>query len=84
MLQCLPPRGCYVKHKIEGGIIPIQTVEIENVCEALGFDEDEFLKILNKYQFGRRYFISREELAASIDQGKRILKKKLRRGERSR
>jgi hypothetical protein len=38
-LQSLPPRVCYAKHKIEGGIIPLQTVEIEPAWEILGMRE---------------------------------------------
>jgi hypothetical protein len=41
-LQNLPPRFCYVKHKIEGGMLPIQTAEIVPPHEVLGMEEDEY------------------------------------------
>jgi len=73
-LQALSPRICYVKHKIEGGVIPIQTVDVEQTWEALGMTEEEFSEILKKYPFGKKYLVSREKLTASIEQRQKLIK----------
>ena len=63
-LQDLSPRFCYAKHKIEGGVIPLQTVEIEPAWEVAGMEEDEYAQVVKSYPFGQNYLISRKELAA--------------------
>ena len=75
-LQTLPPRVCYAKHKIEGGVIPFRTVEIEPPWETLGIEEDEFRDFLKAYPFGRKYLVAREELAALSYQRQRFITKK--------
>ena len=62
-LQGLPPRYCYVKHKIEGGMIPLYTAEVEPAWQVLGMDEEEYLELLRSLPFGRRYLVAREEVA---------------------
>ena len=66
-LQTLEPRICYVKHKIEGGVIPIRTAYIETAqevfVELLGRDEDDFLKWFGTIPFGRKYLVERDKLA---------------------
>jgi hypothetical protein len=62
-LQSLPPRACYVKHKIEGGIIPIQTVEIQPAWEALGMGEEEYQEYLKGLPLGKRYLVPRSALS---------------------
>ncbi len=65
-LQKLPPRVCYVKHKIEGGIIPIQTADIETAQEQFidvaGMTETEYLNLIRTIPFGKKYLVTREEL----------------------
>ena len=67
-LQTLEPRICYIKHKIEGGIIPINTVYIETAqevfTEILGQTEEQFEKWFKSIPFGRKYLVEREKLAA--------------------
>lgn len=63
-LQDLSPRCCYAKHKIEGGVIPLETVEIEPAWEVAGMKEDEYAQIVKSYPFGQNYLIARKELAA--------------------
>jgi len=73
-LQSLPPRICYVKHKIEGGVIPLETVEIVPVWEDLGMREEEYSDLLKKYPFGKKYLILREELKALQEQRCKLIK----------
>ena len=65
-IQDLPPRMCYVKHKIEGGLVNLRTVDIEPAYEALGLDEDEYQDYLANLPIGRLYVVSRAELAEEI------------------
>lgn len=51
-LQSLPPRFFFVKHKVQGGVIPLQTDEVESA------EVDDELKAL----LGRKYMVAREEL----------------------
>ena len=73
-LQSLSPRICYVKHKIEGGIIPIETVELESMQVALERYEEGYSKFLKNFPFGRKYLAAREELAALRDQRQKLVK----------
>lgn len=67
-LQTLEPRVCYVKHKIEGGVIPIQTAYIETAhevfVELLGRAEDDYLAWFKTIPFGRKYLVEREKIDA--------------------
>jgi hypothetical protein len=67
-LQDLPPRACYAKHKIDGGIIALQTVEIEPAWEVLGMEEDEYAQFLSLYPFGRNHLTRRTEIIALAHQ----------------
>jgi len=71
-LQHLPLRFCYVKHKIEGGVIPIQTADVESFREIMGWEEDRYLDFLKGVPFGKEYLVSREELVASSEQRQKI------------
>lgn len=65
-LQNLPPRMCYVKHKIQGGIISIKTVDIETAqasfIDMAGMSEAEYVNLIKTIPFGKKYLVSREEL----------------------
>jgi len=76
-LQALPPRICYVKHKIEGGVIPLETVEIVPGWEDLGMKEEEFLEVQKKYHFGKKYLVSRGELKALREQRQKLVKEEI-------
>ncbi|PKN52830.1 MAG: hypothetical protein CVU55_06315 [Deltaproteobacteria bacterium HGW-Deltaproteobacteria-13] len=71
-LQDLAPRCCYAKHKIEGGVIPLQTVEIEPAWEVLGMEEDEYAHFLLSYPFGKNYLVSRKELIAHTQKRQKL------------
>lgn len=65
-LQTLPPRVCYVKHKIEGGVIAIRTADIETAQEEFidiaGMTETEYLNLIKNIPFGKKYLVSRAEI----------------------
>jgi len=65
-LQALPPRVCYVKHKIQGGVIAIRTADIETAQEEFidiaGMTETEYLNLIRTIPFGKKYLVSREEI----------------------
>jgi len=76
-LQNLPPRVCYAKHKIEGGIIPFQTVDIEPAWEVLGMEEAEYSEFLKSLPFGRKYLLLREKLVTLSAQRYDLIKKEI-------
>ncbi len=71
-LQALAPRVCYVKHKIQGGLIPIRTADIETVQDRFGdmtgMIETEYLDLVSTFPFGRKYLVSRDAIKASLEQ----------------
>lgn len=76
-LQSLPLRYCYVKHKIEGGVVLLQTVDIEMTEEILDMDEDRYQKFIKGIPFGRKYLESRSALLALADKRQEDLKKEI-------
>lgn len=76
-LQNLQPRKCYVKHRIEGGMISLQTVEIEPAWESLLMEEDEYQDFLRGLPFGKRYLVSRKELTAREKERLKSISEKL-------
>jgi hypothetical protein len=81
-LQTLDPRICYVKHKIEGGVIPINTVYIETVeevfIEILGQSQEQFESWFKAIPFGKKYLVEREKLAAEYAARDAELREKVR------
>ncbi|MBI2842101.1 MAG: type IV secretion system DNA-binding domain-containing protein [Armatimonadetes bacterium] len=63
-LQKLPPRSCYVKHKLKGGVLPIRTMEITPAAKALGMSQTQYAGFLKTVPFGSKYLLRREEIAA--------------------
>jgi TraM recognition site of TraD and TraG len=61
-LQSLPPRHCIVKHKIQGGMLPLATVSIEPAFTALGMNPQEYTQYLDSLPFGQKYLIERASL----------------------
>ncbi|GAI53486.1 unnamed protein product, partial [marine sediment metagenome] len=76
-LQSLPPRVCYVKHKVEGGIIPLRTVEIEPAWEVLGVKENKYLEFVKSLTFGKKYLVPRKKLSNLLDQRYSLLKEEV-------
>lgn len=79
-LQTLEPRICYVKHKIEGGVIPISTVYVETAeevfTELLGQTQEQFEAWFKAIPFGRKYLVDRVTLVAEgAEREKEILEK---------
>ena len=62
-LQHLLLRTAYVKHKIEGGLIHLQTVDIPPIWDILDIKQSEWQDYINKLPFGQQYLVSREELS---------------------
>jgi hypothetical protein len=81
-LQDLPLRFCYVKHKIQGGVIAIQTAEIESFREIMEWDEDRYVEFLKGVPYGRSYLVSRDELAVSAGQRLEIINDLIRSKEK--
>lgn len=69
-LQHLPPRTCYVKHKISGGIIRLHTQKVDAAAEMPAPDALS--------NFGMRYLLRREKLVAEADQRQRSVEEATR------
>lgn len=61
-LITLPRRCCYVKHKLEGGIIKINTEDMPDLWEDAGYTEEQAKVILDDINLGRSYFVSKNKL----------------------
>ena len=64
-IQDLPPRVCYVKHKITGGLIVLRTVDMESPWEQLGVDKADYPRYLANLLLGRNYDVERK----TVDHG---------------
>ena len=61
-IQSLPPRHCFIKHKIEGGMLPLETEDINPAWQALGMRPDEYPAYLDSLPFGKKYLLERSVL----------------------
>jgi hypothetical protein len=62
-LQNQSPRCAHVKHKIQGGLIPIQTADIEPAWRALGLSPIQFGRALATLPIGANYLLSRAQVS---------------------
>jgi hypothetical protein len=61
-LQNLPPRRCFVKHKIQGGIISLETEAIEPAYKVLDMTPEQYADYVASLRFGRKYLIDRSSI----------------------
>ncbi len=59
-LEQLPNRCFYAKHKIEGGILPLQTADVLPAYEEFGMEKDKFEEVLKQTFFGKKYLLERK------------------------
>jgi hypothetical protein len=64
LLQELRPRICYVKNKIDGGIVEIQTIDQPPPHELAEMDEAEFTQKIAGCEIGKKYLRDRKHLEA--------------------
>ncbi len=76
-LQNLSPRHCYVKHKIEGGIIPLRTVDIEPAWKVLGMSEEKYSEFLRDVPFGMKYLLPRRKLDAMSKERQHLIRERV-------
>jgi type IV secretory pathway VirB4 component len=62
LLQELRPRICYVKNKIDGGVVEIQTMKQKKPHELAEMNEDEFIQEVAECEIGKKYLRDRKEL----------------------
>ncbi len=58
-IQTLPPRCFFVKHKIEGGILPLQTETIAPAFELAGVSQEKHKEAIQNSHFGLKYLSPR-------------------------
>jgi hypothetical protein len=59
-LEQLPTRHFYAKHKIEGGVLPLQTVDVLPAYEEFGYKKESYEDIIRQTVFGRKYLLERK------------------------
>jgi DNA helicase HerA-like ATPase len=64
MLQELHPRVCFVKNKINGGVIAIQTIDQPPPHELAKMDEDDFSRKVANCEIGKSYLRDRKTIEA--------------------
>jgi hypothetical protein len=64
-LQNQPLRVCYVKNKIQGGLIQISSVPMEAPWDALEVEESKFRDYMGRLPFGMKYLVPRDQLTPS-------------------
>ncbi len=65
-LQTLQPRFSYVKHKVKGGLILIQTADVEDPWRTASMDEDDFGNFIASLPIGAKYLRPRAELLNEV------------------
>ena len=65
-LQGLEPRQAWIKHKIEGGLIQIETADVDQPWQALGLSPWEFAEVMESAPIGAAYLLPRSELDGSV------------------
>ncbi len=66
-LQSLPPRFFFVKHKIMGGVIPVQTDDVEPFSSENA----------NVLLLGKKYMVARSELAKLAEQRQKVFNEEI-------
>lgn len=61
-LQNQAPRFAHVKHKIQGGLIPIQTADVTPAWRVAGMSPIDFGRYLSKLPIGANYLVSRGDV----------------------
>jgi hypothetical protein len=59
-LEQLPNRFFYAKHKIEGGVLPLYTVDVLPAYEEFEIEKEEFKKFMGEVVFERKYLLERK------------------------
>jgi hypothetical protein len=59
-LESLPNRCFFAKHKIEGGVLPLRTVDVLPAYEEFGIEKEDFERIMDEIVFGKKYLLERK------------------------
>jgi hypothetical protein len=59
-LEQLPTRHFYAKHKIEGGVLPLQTADVLPAYEEFGYKKESYEEIIRQTVFGKEYLLERK------------------------
>ena len=73
ILQELHPRVCFIKNKIDGGVIAIQTIDQPPPHELAEMDEDEFAGEIAECEIGKKYLRERKTIEAEYNARKKKL-----------
>jgi len=59
-LESLPNRCFFAKHKIEGGVLPLRTVDVLPAYEEFGIEKEDFERLMDEIVFGKKYLLERK------------------------
>jgi hypothetical protein len=59
-LEQLPTRQFYAKHKIEGGVLPLQIADVLPAYEEFGYEKESYEEIISQTVFGKKYLLERK------------------------
>jgi hypothetical protein len=76
-LQSLPLRVCYIKNKIQGGIIHVSASDVDPAHELLGMEESKCQEYIDGLPFGKDYLIDRKELVSIIEERRSLINKEI-------
>ncbi|MBU2036659.1 hypothetical protein KJ866_00400 [Patescibacteria group bacterium] len=62
LLQELTPRVCFIKNKISGGVIAIQTIDQPPSHEMAETDEEDFARQVAESEIGKNYLRERKTI----------------------
>jgi hypothetical protein len=62
-LENLPNRCFFAKHKIEGGVLPLRTVDVLPAYEEFGIEKEDFERLMDEIVFGKKYLLERRQKA---------------------
>jgi hypothetical protein len=60
-LENLPNRCFFAKHKIEGGVLPLRTVDVLPAYEEFGIEKEDFERLMDEIVFGKKYLLERKQ-----------------------
>jgi hypothetical protein len=60
-LENLPNRCFFAKHKIEGGVLPLRTVDVLPAYEEFGIEKEDFERLMDEIVFGKKYLLERRQ-----------------------
>lgn len=72
-MQRLPPQQCFIRNKVEGGVILNNCPTVPSPREHTKLSTEEFLEVVSAVNFGQVYLRSRKDIEADYQERRRAL-----------